>query len=391
MIHVPGCEEKILSAAPKSIRVLIAPDKFKGTLSAADAATAIARGWQTARKDDQLEILPMSDGGDGFGEVLAKLLKAQPRSVTSLDAAHRPIKARWWWEPEEKLAILEAARVIGLTMFAGRKYHPFQLDTFGLGCLVAKAVRVGAKRCIIGIGGSATNDAGFGLARALGWKFFNHAGAELEQWWQLHELGRVLPPANAIHLNICVAVDVFNPLLGPRGCTRVYGPQKGIRPGDLAFAETCLRRLAMVTNRQLGLAHSKTPGAGAAGGLGFGLMAFAGAKPRSGFDVFAAAARLEKRIHAADLVITGEGGVDHQTFMGKGVGQLALLCKKVKTPCLALVGVITEPRLTAKLFSRARALTDITTLNQAKMRAEFHLEKLSAMVARELSDDRVIC
>jgi glycerate 2-kinase len=384
-INAAGDEEKRLKLTPKPLRVLIVPDKFKGTLPASDVATAIGRGWKAVRTGDQLEFSPMSDGGDGFGDVLAMLLKTQPRSVKTLDAAHRPIKARWWWKPDKKLAIFEAARVIGLSRLPKKAFHPFQLDTFGLGRLFANAVRAGAKRCVIGIGGSATNDAGFGLARALGWKFFDRAGRELKQWWQLHELARVTPPASAIRLDICVAVDVFNPLLGPRGCTRVYGPQKGIRPEDLAFAEKCLRRLAAVARRQLGLAHAATPGAGAAGGLGFGLMTFAGGKPQSGFDVFANAAHLEKRIRAADLVITGEGAVDRQTCMGKGVGEVALLCQALKTPCLALAGVITEPRRASKLFSRACALTDITTLNQAKKRTEFHLQQLSAMAARSLA------
>jgi glycerate kinase len=278
------------------MRVLIVPAAFKGTLAAPDVCAAIAKGWHSARRKDQLELLPMSDGGDGFGEAMGQLLKARVRSVRTLDAAHRPITAKWWWEPKQKLAIIEAARVIGLAMLPALKFHPSQLDTFGLGRVLQAALRNGAKHCVMGIGGSATNDAGFGLARALDWKFLNRKGAELEQWWQLGDLARVIPPGSPLTLPITVAVDVSNPLLGKQGCSRIFGPQKGLRTEDFPFVESCLRRLNTVLKQQLHLAHATTPGAGAAGGLGFGLMAFAGAKPASGFDVFAQAANLEKCI-----------------------------------------------------------------------------------------------
>jgi glycerate kinase len=363
-------------------RVLIVPDKFKGTLAAADACAAIARGWKSVRAWDQLELLPMSDGGDGFGAVMGQLLKARPRSSQTLDAAHRPIKASWWWAPDQKLAIIEAAQVIGLARLPAGKFHPFQLDTFGLGRVLEAAVRAGARHCLIGIGGSATNDAGFGLARALGWKFLDRTDRELEQWWQLDRLVRLIPPGNAGKLDITVAVDVLNPLLGPRGCSRVYGFQKGIRPEELPFIEKSLRRLTEVLEQQLSIAHARTPGAGAAGGLGFGLMAFAGAKVRSGFGEFAQAAHLEERIGSSDLVITAEGAVDRQTFMGKGVGQVTRLCRQLKIPCITLAGMVNPPAKADRSFSSVFALTQITNLERAKKQPGYYLEKLSAMVAR---------
>jgi len=364
------------------LRVLIMPDKFKGTLAAAGVCAAIARGWKSVRPQDELELLPMSDGGDGFGEAMSQLLKARVRSVRTLDAAHRPITANWWWVPKQKLAIIEAARVNGLALLPPKKFHPFQLDTFGLGRLLQEAVKSGAKSCVVGIGGSATNDGGFGLARSLGWKFFDRGGRELEQWWQLSHLARVIPPGSPLTLPITVAVDVSNPLLGTRGCSRVYGPQKGLRAEDMAFAEKCLRRLGFVLEKQMNLSLATVPGAGAAGGLGFGLMAFAGAQARSGFDLFANAADLEKRIRKSDLVITGEGAVDRQTFMGKGVGQVALLCKKLGVPCMALAGATNARAKDARLFSSMFSLIDITPMEQAKRRPAYHLEKLGALAAR---------
>src|SRR5688572_19053814 len=137
------------------LRVLIVPDKFKGTLTAQQAAEAIARGWSDTRKEDAIELLPMSDGGDGFGAVLSQLLDAETRVTKTVDAAHRPITAEWWWEPKSATAIIEAARVNGLAQLPPGKFHPFELDTFGLGDVLGDAVRAGAKRCVMGIGGSA--------------------------------------------------------------------------------------------------------------------------------------------------------------------------------------------------------------------------------------------
>jgi glycerate kinase len=368
---------------------LIVPDKFKGTLAAADVCGAIAKGWKSVRAGDWLEGLPMSDGGDGFGGVLGRLLKAQLRSVRTLDAAHEPIRAHWWWVASQELAIIEAARVIGLAMLPPKKFHPFHLDTFGLGRVLRAAANAGAGKCVIGIGGSATNDGGFGLARALGWKFRDQSGRPLEQWSRLRELASVEPSSERWRMDITVAVDVGNPLLGPRGCTRVYGPQKGIKPEDVLHAEKCLRRLKTVVEQTLNLEWARTPGAGAAGGLGFGLMAFAGAKPQSGFEVFSSAARLEERMRQCDLVITGEGAVDRQTGMGKGVGQVVRLSQRLKIPCITLAGAVAAGIRTGRRFSQTFALTDITSLDEAKTRPDYHLARLSALTAGSLDTTAV--
>ena len=322
----------------------------------------------------------MSDGGDGFGEVLGELFKAGTQSVGTINAAHRSIRAPWWWAGRQRLAVIETARVIGLAGLPAKKFHPFQLDTYGLGRMLAAAVQRGARQCVVGVGGSATNDAGFGLGRALGWRFLDQRGNELQQWWELSRLGRVIRPAHGCPMEVTVAVDVANPLLGRRGCSRVYGPQKGILPEELAFAERSLRQLAVVLEEQSGIAHARVPGAGAAGGLGFGLMAFAGAKPRPGFEVFAEAAHLREQIRQADVVITGEGALDRQTYMGKGVGEVLRLCRSANVPCLGLAGVV-DPTVAGNGFFRTHALTDIATLEQAKKRPRYHLERLSAMVA----------
>jgi glycerate 2-kinase len=367
------------------MKVLVVPDKFKGTLTAREAAGAIARGWAAVRPGDELDLLPMSDGGDGFGEIMSSLLGAAATVTPTIDAAHRPCDATWWFQEQTRTAIVESARIIGLAQLPPGNYHPFDLDTEGLGEVVHAAAKQGARRCIIGIGGSATNDAGFGMARRLGWGFFDEPGANLQRWTELNRLSSVAPPPQwQLFDELIVAVDVQNPLLGPKGCTRVYGPQKGLRPGDFAPAEQCLQRLASVLQQQLRLDFANTPGAGAAGGLGFGLLTFAGARLAGGFELFASQAQLRQRLQKSDLVITGEGAIDRQTLMGKGVGQVANLSRDVGVLCLGLAGIVRQRAKAEDLFAQAHALTDITSSREAMARAGHWLERLAARAAEQL-------
>lgn len=367
------------------LKILIASDKFKGTLTAQAAARAIARGWRKVRPGDALELLPMSDGGDGFGEIIGHLVGAKIQTVRTVDAARRPCLARWWWERNTRTAIIESAGVIGLAMLPPGKFHPFELDTFGLGAVIRAASAKGAKKCILGIGGSATNDGGFGLARALGWEFRDRAGGVIGRWTDLHTLADVRAPGRRGWFDeLLVAVDVKNPLLGVRGATRVYGPQKGLKASELAAAEKGLRRLSRVMARE-GAGFQTHPGAGAAGGLGFGLLTFLGGRAEPGFDLFGRFAKLADRLRAADLVITGEGRLDESTLMGKGVGQIARRCRALKIPCIALAGALADRDQVQRRFAEAHALTDLTTLAGAKSNPDRWLQKLSQQVAAKFA------
>src|SRR5262245_48318506 len=197
------------------------------------------------------------------------------------------------------------------------------------------------------------------MARTLGWQLFNGHEVAITRWSELYSLAVIRPPeACRLFEELIVAVDVQNPLLGPAGCSRVYGPQKGLTEFD--EAERALSRVADVARVQLGSNHALTPGAGAAGGLGFGLLAFAGARAESGFAVFERYARLTERVRAADLVITGEGALDAQTVMGKGVGEVADLCLRLGVPCFGLAGVVTDPAQARTKFKLARGMTELT-------------------------------
>jgi glycerate 2-kinase len=364
-------------------KVLIVPDKFKGTLTALQAADAMARGWRQGRPQDVLEVLPMSDGGDGFGEIVGRLLGATVQTAEAIDAAHRPCAVTWWWHADSATAVVESARVIGLAMLPKGRYHPFELDTEGLGLVLKAAAGCGARRCLVGIGGSATNDGAFGMARALGWQFRDGRGREISSWTRLRALEELgIPPTASLFDELTVAVDVQNRLLGPEGCTAIYGPQKGIRPEDYDLAEGCLARLAEVAREQFKRDFAAEPGSGAAGGLGFGLPCFAGARLEPGFALFARLASLRERLQSCQLVVTGEGAIDQSTLMGKGVGELARLCQEVNVPCLGLGGVVGDAARGSRRFTALHAMApDLAPAEHAMVEPEAWLERLAAQTA----------
>lgn len=389
-----------------AVKVLIIPDKFKGTLTARQAGEAIAAGWSSVREEDHLEILPMSDGGEGFGEVIGGMMGAQEIKVNTVDAAHRPREASIWWDAKTQTAIIEAAQSNGLALLPPGKFHPFELDTFGVGELYKAAVAQGAKKIIVGIGGSATNDGGFGFARALGWRFFDKQDTEITTWTDLTRLHHFQRPDLRL-LKTIVAVDVQNPLMGPNGASRIYGPQKGLREEDMNKAEKCLEELANVFVQeartffaQLAKSENSTatpppwlgdfaniPGAGAAGGLGFGLAAFVLAIFTPGAEVFAKAAQLESRLQNINVVISGEGAIDEQSLMGKGVGAIFERCRKAGVRCIGLGGSL-GPGVQASL-ANDRLLTlmgivpTLAPLQAAKAEPARWLRSLAAEAAKK--------
>jgi glycerate kinase len=326
----------------------------------------------------------MSDGGDGFGPILSGAIGASRSAARTVDAAGRPCRTQWWRESRQRIAIVESARVIGLAMLPPGRYHPFRLDTIGLGRLLNSIGRRKILTCLIGIGGSATNDGGFGMARALGWQFLDRKGHQIERWPDLALLHELVAPIQRPQMEMIVATDVRNPLLGPRGASRVYGPQKGLRDQDQQIAEDALRQLAAVARVHWGRNHAGRAGAGAAGGLGFGLMAFLDARPEPGFEVFARYARLDDHLDRAGIVITGEGAVDASSLMGKGVGEIAGRCRARGIPCVVLGGITNDLARLRKAFAHVAALTDCTTAAEAMRRPSHWLSRLTEQVARAL-------
>jgi glycerate kinase len=373
------------------LRVLIAPDKFKGTLTAAQAARAMAAGWRKGRSKDSITQMPISDGGDGFGALLGRHLAAEACEVETVDAARRPLRTAWWWHSPSRTAIVESASIIGLAMLPQGRFHPFDLDTYGLGQVLRAVARKRPQTCLVGIGGSATNDAGFGAARALGWEFLDGDGDRIMAWPELVRLQRIRAPRHvALFKELIVAVDVWNRLLGKHGATRVYGPQKGVRPEDIPLAERGFKQLVKVLDRELPFPcqPSRVAGSGAAGGLGFGLLCFAGARLEPGFDIFARHTGFEERVRMADLVLTGEGAIDRTTVeMGKGVGQVARSCRRTKTPCLGLAGIVQDaPKVTAAFTATYALAPTLTSPQEAMAKPAVWLRRLAEQAAREWSE-----
>jgi glycerate kinase len=322
------------------MRILIAPDKFKGSLSATVVAQTIAEAFGEHPGRFELDLCPIADGGEGTAEAIITAKKGSWIECQTVDAQNRAVTAKYGLilgsGPTE--AVMENSAACGLAMVSDLPLDPATASTYGTGLMMLDAIRCGAKRIIIGIGGSATNDGGTGMARALGFRFLDEKGEELQNLPRdLDRLHRIEKPIGSF-AEVIVACDVTNPLLGPEGCTRVYGPQKGVE--DFAYFESRLERLAKIVERDLGVNPAEVPGAGAAGGLGFGLMAFCGAKLTSGFDLIADLIDLRCRVAAADFVITGEGRIDAQTLHGKGPMGVALMARELGKPVAAIAGLI---------------------------------------------------
>ncbi|MBL8995025.1 MAG: glycerate kinase, partial [Spirochaetia bacterium] len=361
------------------MRVLVAVDKFKGTLRADEVTLAISRGWQKIRPKDQLIPFPISDGGDGFGELLSGHLGAKAHGAATQNAAHQKIHSKWWVHRKTGTAIVESAGSIGLALLPRGRYHPFELDTFGLGLVLRDVMRHSPKKILIGLGGSATNDGGFGMARALGWEFLDSRNHALTSWTQLHSLEKILRPKRMMSLpEIVIASDCKNPLLGPGGATRIYGPQKGLRGNELSIGDGNLSVLAKKFSRDFGKNLHLSAGAGAAGGLGFGILAFLNGRIESGFDLFSRYSGFENALKQAALVISAEGSVDDSSRMGKAVGEVLGAAVKNRKP-LVLFGGRVMLRKFPKHVVFAKGLTDLTSAEKAMGNPKPYLELLSSL------------
>ncbi len=369
------------------MKILVAPDKFKGSLSAVDAAAAIARGWLAVFPDGDIEAAPIADGGEGFAETLCVALGGEWIRRTARDPIGREIEARYAWVAAEKIAIIEMSEASGLWRLKADELAPLRANTFGTGQLIRDAVERGAKTILVGLGGSATTDGGIGMAAALGYETLTSDGEELEPIPEnLTALTRIVAHGAIDFPEIIAACDVQNPLLGPRGTARVFSPQKGADARTVEALEMHLTNLADVVATDLECDFRDTPGAGAAGGIGFGLLSFCGAKIRSGFDVVAEVLRIEERIAACDLVITGEGRLDAQTLEGKGPAGIAALARKHGKPVLAFAGSIADDREVADIFTATCPIIDEpVSLAEAMARGAEFLERAAIRSARLVS------
>jgi len=329
------------------VKVICAPDSFKDALRAAEAAKAMARGILHARPDAVVDLCPIADGGEGTVEALVSATGGTKHVTRVTGPRGEACDAVWGMlggVPEgERTAVIEMAAASGLELLAPDQRDPTQTTTFGTGQLIRTALDAGVTRLIIGIGGSATNDGGCGMAAALGARFLDHHGHEVTPLvgGTLDRIARIdltgLDPRLA-HTTITVACDVTNPLTGLNGASRVYGPQKGATPEQIERLDANLRHLAVLWHDQLGRDVETMPGAGAAGGLGAGLVVFCGATLQRGIDLVLDVVRFDERVRDATLCLTGEGRLDGQSLAGKAVLGVARAAAKHYVPTIALVG-----------------------------------------------------
>jgi glycerate kinase len=326
------------------MRVLVAPDKFKGTLTAAEAASAIGTGWRRSRPLDVVEELPMADGGEGTLDALVSALGGQRRWVRVSGPLGDPVGAAYAIVPRggKRMGVVEMASASGLQLIGPARRDALRASTFGTGELVLAACREGISELLVCIGGSATNDGGAGMAQALGVRLLDardrpigRGGAALLDLARIDATG--LDRAVAA-TRVAVAVDVDNPLTGPMGASAVFGPQKGATPQDVVLLDRALAHLAAVVARDLGVDVRDVPGAGAAGGLGAGLVAFLGARLRPGAGLVMDAVGFGERLVASDLVVTGEGRFDDQSLHGKLAGATIEAATRGGVPVLVLCG-----------------------------------------------------
>ncbi|HLZ47576.1 MAG TPA: glycerate kinase [Candidatus Limnocylindria bacterium] len=299
---------------------MIAPQSFKGSADAVAVASAIARGFHRAIPDAQLDELPLADGGEGTVHALVRATNGRLRTTRVHDPLLREIDAEWGILGDGTTAVVEMAAASGLPLLGEAERDPRITSTRGTGELILAAAASGAHRIVIGIGGSATNDGGAGMARALGYRFLDRDGRDLPEGGaalaRLHHLEGQTDP-RLIRPSIEVACDVRNPLLGPEGASAIYGPQKGATPAIVTELDAALATYADVIEDFVGRNVRDVPGAGAAGGLGAGLVAFLDARLRSGAELVLDATKFASRIAGADLVVTGEGRADAQSAYGK--------------------------------------------------------------------------
>ena len=327
------------------MNILIAIDAFKGSLTSLEAGNACAAGIRRVIPDAEITVRPLADGGEGTTEALVTGLNGSYRSVTVSDPLGRPITARYGILPD-KTAVIEMAAASGLPLLKPSERNPMRTTTYGFGEMIRDAIGQGCRKFILGIGGSATNEGGAGCLQALGFDLLNAQGKPISYGAQgLSKLATVSETHVLPELHYCtfhVACDVTNPLCGERGCSAVFAPQKGADVAMIREMDQTLARYADLTKKLHPEADAAAPGAGAAGGLGFGLMAYLGAELTPGVELILRETGLATAIQKADLVITGEGCLDAQTAMGKAPAGIAKLAKRYGKPVIAFCGAAGE-------------------------------------------------
>lgn len=368
------------------MKVVVAIDSFKGSLSSMEAGTAVAEGIYRADKEAEVTVRPLADGGEGTVEALTAGMNGRIESVKVTGPLGTGVEAAYGIIVETQMAIIEMAAAAGITLLAEKDRNPLYTTTYGVGELIRDAIKKGCRNFIVGIGGSATNDGGVGMLQALGYGFLDADGKQVPYGAKGLALiekitdDRVVPELKECHFK--VACDVANPLCGEQGCSAVFGPQKGATPSMVEKMDKWLMHYAALTKEKYPQSDRNKPGTGAAGGLGFAFLSYTNAVLESGVKIVLEETKLEQYIKNADIVITGEGRLDGQTVMGKAPIGVAGMAKKYGKRVLAFSGCTTEDAVLCNhhgIDAFFPILRSVTTLEEA-MSPEKARENLAATV-----------
>ncbi|NCC52877.1 MAG: glycerate kinase [Spartobacteria bacterium] len=371
------------------MKIVVAMDSFKGRLSAVEACELVRDGLRQAVPGLEVQLVPMADGGEGTAQAMMTAMRGRWRPATVMGPLpDREVEAGYAWFPEQSLALVEMAAAAGLTLLEPDEQNPLLTTTFGVGQLIRQAVDQGATALMLTVGGSATVDGGVGAAMALGWRFLDSEGAPVGYGGgALKDIARIEPPSSGgLPLPVKVLCDVTNPLCGELGAATVYGPQKGATPEMVRRLEEGLSNLAHVVESQLGTSLRYLAGAGAAGGLAAGAVAFMNGSLVSGIDEVMRVAGLEAALRDADWVITGEGKFDEQSLQGKVVEGITRMAAASHTRAAVLAGCVTldeaAPRPSALRVVKATMPSGMT-LETAIEKGDELLREAAARFARE--------
>lgn len=328
------------------MRVVVAIDSFKGSMSSLEAGEAISKGIRNAHKDAEVEIRPLADGGEGTVEALSIGMGGRLINVDVTGPAGKSVNAVYGIVDSSKTAIIEMSQAAGITLVSGDEKNPLYTTTFGVGELIKDAINKGCRHFVVGIGGSATNDCGIGMLQALGYEFIDKEGKQVGFGASgVRDIVSIRDENVIKELSECyfrVACDVNNPLCGDLGCSAIYGPQKGATKEMVADMDGWLKSYSKIVKEKYPDADCEYPGTGAAGGLGYAFFNFTNSKLESGIKIVLDETKLEEYVKNADIVVTGEGRLDHQTVMGKAPVGVANIAKKYNKKVIAFSGSVTE-------------------------------------------------
>lgn len=368
------------------MKVVVAIDSFKGSLSSMEAGTAVAEGIYRADKEAEVTVRPLADGGEGTVEALTAGMNGRIERVKVTGPLGTRVEAAYGMIAATKTAVIEMSAAAGITLVDEQDRNPLHTTTYGVGELIQDAIKKGCRNFIVGIGGSATNDGGVGMLQALGYGFLDAAGRQVpygaEGLARIVKItdDRVVPELKECHFKI--ACDVTNPLCGEQGCSAVFGPQKGATLSMVEEMDKWLMHYAALTKEKYPQSDRNKPGTGAAGGLGFAFLSYTNAALDSGVKIILEETKLEEHIKSADIVITGEGRLDSQTIMGKAPIGVARMAKQYGKKVLAFSGCVTEDAVLCNrhgIDAYFPILRSVTTLKEA-MAPECAKENLAAAV-----------